>query len=123
MKEISNVSTSSIRCNRNDRGSISNDCSGLPNRNPGDTRADEEEVVMIYLLDSKGREVGLEVGGKYDDDIQILEASYEDGTDIGEEEIAYIERTYASELYEEWFEHKLAHADAMLDRFRDEGGY
>lgn len=73
----------------------------------------------MLVMDSTGRQAQIEVYGKHDDDIQIVEAYYLDtGEDLHDEEVDYIMRTYDSEIYQEWYENQIAAAEAYHDRDR-----
>jgi len=66
---------------------------------------------MILTL-KDGREVELEVGGKYSDDIQVESAFYVDnGLEVIDSDVEYLQENYGDEFYEEWYEGKIGESD------------
>jgi hypothetical protein len=68
----------------------------------------------MRVKDSKNNIIEIEVFGYSSDDIQIESAVYEEsGEEVSEEVIEYIEKHYAEELYEAWFERQMSSMDFM----------
>lgn len=69
---------------------------------------------MARVKDSNGRDVYISVYGKYEDDIQIDEAFYDDevGGDVPDEEIDFIFDNYSDAIYDDWFENQVGAAEA-----------
>jgi len=73
----------------------------------------------MLVNDSQGREVEIQVGGRYEDDIQIEEATYVNSDiEVSEEEIDYIYETYPDSLYEAWLEMGIRRAEDYCDMER-----
>jgi hypothetical protein len=71
----------------------------------------------MLVTDKQGREVEIEIYGRYEDDIEITEAQYVDESlgEVSDETIDYILDTYSSEIYDEWFENKVCEAEYYYD--------
>ena len=66
----------------------------------------------MLVKDKRGNEIEISVYGQYEDDIQIDQADYVHSDDeVPESTIDYILDTYASEIYQEWYENKVGEAD------------
>lgn len=71
----------------------------------------------MLVKNKLGRELEITVYGKYDDDIQIDDAVYLDNDEeVSDEDIEYITKHYADEIYQEWIENKSSEA---YDRYKD----
>jgi hypothetical protein len=70
----------------------------------------------MLVKDSKGLGVEISVYGSCDDDIQIDSAVYvSTGLDVDDTEIDFIQDTYASEIYDYWFENQVGAAESYCE--------
>jgi hypothetical protein len=68
-----------------------------------------------YLKD--GRQVEFSVFGRYEDDLTIDDIYFTESEDeVSQEDIDYIEKTYAQEIYENWIEDQIARAEDWAER-------
>lgn len=76
---------------------------------------------MVLTL-TDGREVEVEVGGKYADDIQVESAAFVNSAEeVPEDCIEELQENYADEMYEEWMFRRQQDADFyMCDLHQDE---
>ena len=70
----------------------------------------------MIVKDQSGREIEISVSGRYDDDIQIEEASYVDSDEeVSEETIEFIQDKFADKIYEEWYENKACESEYFFE--------
>ena len=70
----------------------------------------------MTLKDKTGREVEIEIGGKYSDDIEVYSAVYVDtGEDASDETVDYLTNTYNSEIHQEWLENQIGAAESLCE--------
>jgi hypothetical protein len=64
-----------------------------------------------------GREVEFSVFGRYEDDLTIDDAYFVDSDEeVSQQDIDYIEKNYAQEIYEKWLEDQIARAEDRAER-------
>jgi len=74
----------------------------------------------MLVKDSKGKEVEIFVYGQHDDDIQIDEAYYtNDNSEVSDDEIEWIMDSYASDIYDEWYQNQVCAAESYYDSLMD----
>lgn len=76
---------------------------------------------MIFT-DKDGREIELEVSGRYEDDVQIDNAWYtnaDDKEDVTDDTLDYIRDTQGDKLVDLWFEHQRDEADFRYDQWKE----
>jgi len=74
----------------------------------------------MIVKDEAGREIEIEIYGKYEDDINIDSAIYLDtGEYVPDSVVNYILDAYAGDIYEEWYQNQVMRAEAMSDYMED----
>lgn len=73
----------------------------------------------MTVQDEKGNNIDIQVYGKYEDDICIESAYYEDDVlgEVSEDTIDYILENYQEDIYTHWYENKCSDAETYFEGY------
>lgn len=71
----------------------------------------------MILKNKNGRDIAVDITNpKHPEDVYIEQAFYVDsGDEVFADTLEWLEETYASEIYEEWYQNKVLEAEALYE--------
>jgi hypothetical protein len=71
----------------------------------------------MIVFNKEGREIEIDrIGGESSDDIYVIDAVYVDnGEDVSDDDLYYIEQKYATEISESWFQSMISRAESFYE--------